>query len=168
MGHLKVVCLDGAHNLDAWPAASWMWCLVVKSLTLLFCVIFVSSLDQSKKLIKLSIGIIRSVSEEECKLLVEKHDEVSVRFSGRLLKENRTFASNVGEPPFVFKVGTGAIIPGWNKGILGMCVREKRRIFIPSSMGYGVGGRPPDVPENADLVFDIELLEITKSLNDKS
>lgn len=49
-----------------------------------------------------------------------------------------------------------------------MCLREKRRIFIPSSMGYGVGGRPPDVPENADLVFDIELLEITKSLNDKS
>lgn len=93
---------------------------VFGALILVLCVILVSSLDQSKRLTSLNIGIIRSVSEDECQLFVEKHDEVSVMFSGRLSKERRTFTSNIGEPPFAFKVGTGAIIPGWNKGILGL------------------------------------------------
>ncbi|EUB61507.1 Peptidyl-prolyl cis-trans isomerase FPR2 [Echinococcus granulosus] len=144
-----------------------MYRTVFNIVRLLLYVISVSGLNQSRKLTDLSIGIIRSASESECHLFVEKRDEVSVTFSGRLLKDNRTFASNVGEPPFSFKVGTDAIIPGWNKGILGMCLQEKRRIFVPSSMGYGAGGRPPDVPENADLVFDIELSHIIKSVNDE-
>ena len=47
-----------------------------------------------------------------------------------------------------------------------MCLNEKRRLFIPSSMGYGAGGRPPNIPENADLVFDVEIVSINKASTD--
>uniref|UniRef100_A0A5K3FXW4 peptidylprolyl isomerase n=1 Tax=Mesocestoides corti TaxID=53468 RepID=A0A5K3FXW4_MESCO len=125
--------------------------------------ICVECLDHSKKLSRIEIGIILSVPTEACHATVEKGDEVSVTFVGRLLKDNTTFASNADQSRFTFKVGAGTVIEGWDKGILGMCVHEKRRIFIPGHLGYGALGRPPDVPGDADLVFDVVLLELVKA-----
>lgn len=85
----------------------------------LFCLNFVKCLDLSKELRDLSVGIIRRVPKEECLLVVEKYDEISVMFTGRFLKDNKTFASNVGESPFSFRVETQVVIPGWDKGVLG-------------------------------------------------
>lgn len=52
------------------------------------------------------------------------------------------------------------MIAGWDKGLLGACVGEKRKLQIPPSMGYGPLGSPPKIPPNAHLVFDTEVMSI--------
>ncbi|HHH30263.1 MAG TPA: FKBP-type peptidyl-prolyl cis-trans isomerase [Polyangiaceae bacterium] len=88
-------------------------------------------------------------------------DEVKVHYTGRLLKTNAKFDSSLdrGEP-FTFKLGEGAVIKGWDQGVVGMKVGGKRKLTIPSDLAYGKAGSPPKIPADAPLVFDVELLEI--------
>ncbi|HEX8234988.1 MAG TPA: FKBP-type peptidyl-prolyl cis-trans isomerase [Abditibacteriaceae bacterium] len=62
--------------------------------------------------------------------------------------------------PFDFVLGEGSVIKGWDVGVAGMKEGGKRRLIIPSDMAYGPSGRPPTIPPNAPLVFDIELLKV--------
>ena len=83
---------------------------------------------------------------------------VSVHYIGRL--ENGTEFNNsykMGKP-VEFKLG--GVIPGWQEGLQTMKVGGKRRLWIPSKLAYGPAGRPPAIPPNANLDFDIELLGI--------
>ncbi|KKR30487.1 MAG: Peptidyl-prolyl cis-trans isomerase, partial [Candidatus Woesebacteria bacterium GW2011_GWA1_39_8] len=65
--------------------------------------------------------------------------------------------------PFSFKVGAGEVIEGWDKGLLGMKVGGKRKLIIPSELGYGQEGAGGDIPPNSTLIFEIELLKVEKS-----
>ncbi|MRG93290.1 FKBP-type peptidyl-prolyl cis-trans isomerase [Polyangium spumosum] len=87
-------------------------------------------------------------------------DKVKVHYTGRLLKTNFMFDSSVGKDPFEFELGKGEVIKGWDLGVAGMKVGGKRKLTIPSKLGYGDGGSPPKIPGKATLVFDVELLEI--------
>jgi FKBP-type peptidyl-prolyl cis-trans isomerase FkpA len=87
-------------------------------------------------------------------------DKVKVHYTGKLLKTNFTFDSSVGKDPFTFKIGAGEVIKGWDKGVVGMKVGGKRKLTIPSKLGYGDDGSPPKIPGKATLVFDVELVEI--------
>jgi peptidylprolyl isomerase len=68
----------------------------------------------------------------------------------------------LGDPePIQFPQGRRGVIPGWDQGFEGMKVGGKRRLFIPYQLAYGELGRPPVIPPKADLIFDIELVDVT-------
>jgi FKBP-type peptidyl-prolyl cis-trans isomerase FkpA len=87
-------------------------------------------------------------------------DKVKVHYTGRLLKNNYMFDSSVGKKPFDVTIGAGGVIKGWDEGLVGMKVGGKRKLTIPSRLGYGDAGSPPKIPGKATLVFEIELLSI--------
>jgi len=68
----------------------------------------------------------------------------------------------LGDPqPITFPQGRGRLIPGWDQGFEGMKVGGKRRLFIPYQLAYGAVGHPPKIPAKSDLIFDVELIEVT-------
>ncbi|AKT39075.1 FKBP-type peptidyl-prolyl cis-trans isomerase [Chondromyces crocatus] len=87
-------------------------------------------------------------------------DRVRVHYTGRLKKNNAQFDSSVEREPLEFTLGKGEVIKGWDEGVAGMKVGGKRKLTIPSRLGYGENGSPPKIPGKATLVFDVELLGI--------
>ena len=85
---------------------------------------------------------------------------VTVHYTGWLANGTKFDSSVDRGTPFSFRLTTGAVITGWDLGIVGMKVGGKRRLIIPPSLGYGSGGFPPSIPGNAILVFDVELLGV--------
>ncbi|EQC41509.1 FK506-binding protein 2 [Saprolegnia diclina VS20] len=98
---------------------------------------------------------------ESCDRKSESGDHLSMHYTGTLRKDGSKFdSSRDRNQPFEFTLGSGQVIKGWDQGLVGMCVGEKRRLTIPSGMGYGDHGSPPTIPGKATLVFDVELLAI--------
>ena len=87
-------------------------------------------------------------------------DKVRVHYTGTLMNGTIFDSSKDRGTPFDFAIGTGAVIKGWDEGVVGMKVGGKRRLVIPQAMGYGDDGNPPNIPPKAGLKFEIELLEI--------
>ncbi|OIV94947.1 hypothetical protein TanjilG_22144 [Lupinus angustifolius] len=85
--------------------------------------------------------------------------KVSVKYIGKLKKNGKIFDSNVGRATFKFRLGLGQVIKGWEVGVNGMRIGDKRRITVPPSMGYG-DKRAGSIPPNSWLVFDVELVNV--------
>ncbi|KAL3808925.1 hypothetical protein ACHAXA_004693 [Cyclostephanos tholiformis] len=83
-------------------------------------------------------------------------DTVVMKYEGKLDDGSVFDSSN----NFEFELGGGEVIKGWDMGIPGMRVGGKRKLFIPSGMGYGKRGAAPEIPPNADLHFTVTLKEI--------
>jgi FKBP-type peptidyl-prolyl cis-trans isomerase len=86
---------------------------------------------------------------------------VTVHYVGKLengAEFNNSHTMGAGKP-IDFKIGPG-LIPGWIEGLQTMKVGGKRRLMIPSKLAYGPAGRPPSIPPNANLDFEIELLGV--------
>ncbi len=84
---------------------------------------------------------------------------VTVHYTG-MFTNGTVFDTSVGRTPIQFQLGAGQVIPGFEQGIVGMKVGGKRRITIPPSLAYGSAGRPPTIPGNSTLVFDVDLVSI--------
>jgi peptidylprolyl isomerase len=77
------------------------------------------------------------------------------------LADGTKFDSSVDRgTPFEFVLGAGEVIGGWDEGLALMSAGEKARLIIPPELGYGEAGSPPGIPPNAELTFDVELVEI--------
>ena len=91
---------------------------------------------------------------------VKSEDTVTVNYVGYLENGTKFDSSYDRNSPLTIQIGVGQVIKGWDEGIVGMKVGGKRRLMIPSRLGYGASGAGSSIPPNANLVFDVELLSV--------
>ena len=92
--------------------------------------------------------------------LAKAGDHVKVHYTGWLTTGKRFDSSVDAKQPYEFTLGQDEVIKGWDEGVAGMKVGGKRQLRIPPDLAYGEAGHPPQIPENATLIFDVQLLAI--------
>jgi peptidylprolyl isomerase len=90
-------------------------------------------------------------------------DTVTVHYVG-VLSDGTEFDQSWsrGQPFVVENLGQASVIPGWNEGLVGAKIGERRRLEVGSNKAYGAAGNPPTIPANAPLAFEIDVVDITK------
>lgn len=132
------------------------------TLLLVVCVVFVF-LEVKAEEKKLQIGVKKRVPEGECDRRSKNGDTLHMHYTGTLESDGTEFDSSIPRgQPFTFTLGSGQVIQGWDKGLLNMCVGEKRKLVIPPHLGYGDKGAGGKIPGGATLIFEVELLKIDR------
>jgi len=97
---------------------------------------------------------------DACEKTAENGNQLTMHYTGTLQSDGSKFDSSVDRnEPFKFQLGVGQVIKGWDEGIVGMCVGEKRKLTVPPELAYGDQGAGDVIPGGATLVFDIELID---------
>ena len=134
----------------------------MKRTVLIVAVIFTAALAAKGRITK-GEGLQYEVIKAGNGKVAQSGQRVQVHYTGWLNeggKKGKKFDSSVDRrKPFVFGLGQGMVIRGWDEGVAGMKVGEKRTLFIPAALGYGSRGAGAAIPPNADLIFDVELLD---------
>ncbi|KAH6789712.1 FK506- and rapamycin-binding protein 15 kD-2 [Perilla frutescens var. hirtella] len=126
---------------------------------LLFLTFFaLGSAKKSGDVTELQIGV--KYKPKACEVQAHKGDSVKVHYRGKLTDGTVFDSSFERGDPIEFELGSGQVIKGWDQGLLGMCLGEKRKLKIPSKLGYGEQGSPPTIPGGATLIFDTELMGV--------
>ncbi|NTV41090.1 MAG: FKBP-type peptidyl-prolyl cis-trans isomerase [Candidatus Moranbacteria bacterium] len=113
--------------------------------------------NSNNKKMELEIKTIQAGTGER---VVKSGDNISVHYTGKLVDGTKFDSSVDRGVPFDFVIGQGMVIKGWEQGLLGMKVGEKRTLTIPSDLGYGAQGAGGVIPPNATLIFDVELISV--------
>jgi FKBP-type peptidyl-prolyl cis-trans isomerase len=109
--------------------------------------------------VKLASGLVYELLKEGTGPVAKSGQTVIMHYTGRL-EDGTVFDSSRGRgKPFTTKIGVGQVIGGWDEGVPGMKIGERRKLIIPPALGYGANGSPPKIPGNATLIFDVELLD---------
>jgi FKBP-type peptidyl-prolyl cis-trans isomerase len=106
----------------------------------------------------LQIGIKKR--PESCDRKSKKGDLLHIHYRGTLEDGTEFDSSYKRGTPLTFTLGHGQVIQGWDMGLMGVCEGEKRKLVIPSNLGYGDNGAPPTIPGGATLVFEVEVMKI--------
>eukprot|EP00455_Lapot_gusevi_P007720 TRINITY_DN132_c0_g1_i1.p1 TRINITY_DN132_c0_g1~~TRINITY_DN132_c0_g1_i1.p1 ORF type:complete len:136 (-),score=55.21 TRINITY_DN132_c0_g1_i1:62-469(-) len=127
------------------------------AIVVLLSIVVLGSAAKSK-VTQLQIGVLHR--PENCERKTQAGDTLKIHYTGKL-EDGTEFDSSIPRgSPFSFKLGAGQVIKGWDNGLNGMCVGEKRKLKIPSHLGYGEHGSPPKIPGGATLIFTTELIAI--------
>lgn len=114
--------------------------------------------------IKTASGLEYEIIKEGNGISPQKGNMVVVHYTGWLDDNGnpgQKFDSSLDRnEPFSFQIGIGQVIKGWDEGVMSMKVGEKRRLFIPHQLGYGSYGAGRVIPPFANLIFDVELLQV--------
>jgi FKBP-type peptidyl-prolyl cis-trans isomerase FkpA len=93
--------------------------------------------------------------------VAKEGSHVRVHYTGWLTNGKKFDSSVDAGTPFDFTIGNGEVIKGWEEGVAGMKVGGKRQLRIPPALGYGAEGTPGGpIPANANLIFDVQLLQV--------
>lgn len=128
---------------------------------------FLLAIGASKKQAK-QLVTITEFKPEDCSEFADVGDQIQVHYTG-YLDSGAVFDTSrqADRRPFELVLGQGKVIDGWEQGIKGMCVGEKRRLVIPPHLAYGAEGHPPTIPAGATLTFETELVALEKKPFDK-
>jgi peptidylprolyl isomerase len=91
---------------------------------------------------------------------VKNEDTIAVNYIGYLESGKKFDSSYDRGTPLIIQIGVGQVIKGWDLGIIGMKEAGQRRVYVPSSLGYGEAGAGDSIPPNSNLIFDVELLSV--------
>ncbi|XP_013381775.1 FK506-binding protein 2 [Lingula anatina] len=98
---------------------------------------------------------------EECERKAKPGDMLSMHYTGTLKTDGSKFdSSHDRNEPFKFQLGAGQVIQGWDRGLTDICIGEKRKLVVPSRLGYGDQGAGDKIPGGATLMFDVECVGI--------
>lgn len=124
---------------------------------------FTEEPDNEKEDLSKDGGVLKEILKRGEGELIKDGFEVKLNYQGKLA-DGRVFDSSLTrKKPFSFIVGEGKVISGWEIGIKSMRMGEKAKFFITSKYGYKKKGIPPIIPPNADLFFEIEILDIIEN-----
>jgi len=117
--------------------------------------------DPGPKKVKLPSGVIYVDMKEGTGAAAKAGNKLSVHYTGWLVKDGKKFDSSLDrKEAFVFELGKGSVIKGWDEGLVGMKPGGKRKLLIPAKEAYGEKGSGGTIPANADLIFEVELIKI--------
>lgn len=153
----------------------WFWFLIVLVVIVGLVYITINKKDVSTDEVGQNTSMENTQNSDGVKITILKEgtgevakagDMVAMNYTGKLIN-GTTFDSNIDPKfnhvePFVFALGVGQVIKGWDVGVAGMKVGEKRILEIQPDFGYGANGAGNVIPPNAVLIFEVELLEIKK------
>ncbi|KAL4355362.1 hypothetical protein GQ457_06G028100 [Hibiscus cannabinus] len=136
-------------------------CALKVSPIVLLLVLFTSAnAKKSGDVTELQIGV--KYKPPSCEIQAHKGDRVKVHYRGKLIDGTVFDSSFERGDPIEFELGSGQVIKGWDQGLLGMCVEERRKLKIPAKLGYGEQGSPPTIPGGATLIFETELVSVNE------
>jgi peptidylprolyl isomerase len=137
---------------------------ISKTKILLFLVLFSLPAYAGAKMITTPTGLKYMDEKVGTGAEAVKDKTVSVHYTGWLDdngNKGKKFDSSLDrKEPFIFQLGAGQVIQGWDQGVAGMKVGGKRTLMIPSTLAYGARGAGGVIPPNANLIFDVELLAV--------
>jgi FKBP-type peptidyl-prolyl cis-trans isomerase len=104
--------------------------------------------------------ITENLKESSGSVVAQSGKKVTVHYTGRLMNGKVFDSSEQRQAPFSFILGAGQVIPGWEKGITGMKIGERRKLTIPPNLAYGPKAIGDVIPANSTLQFEVELLNV--------
>ena len=130
-------------------------------LLLLFAFIYLAGCQKNGEIIIMENGLVIEDVVVGDGTEAQDYNKVVVNYTGTL-EDGSIFDSSLkpGRTPFTFTLGAGSVIKGWDLGVKGMKVGGKRKLTIPSDLGYGDNGAGNVIPPGATLIFEVELLEV--------
>jgi FKBP-type peptidyl-prolyl cis-trans isomerase len=103
---------------------------------------------------------IEVVTAGDGKTFPQKGQTVTVHYTGTLTNGSKFDSSRDRGAPFQFKIGMKQVIRGWDEGVAQMSVGERANLTCTPDYAFGAGGHPPVIPQNATLIFDVELISL--------